>query len=139
MDGGPARLTVHDQLHAAQVTLYLADARDRPGRIQHRGRDLVDIFLLSDREDLAIGLLESGFYGAQRRGTSRTDRRGHAGKQHGLTQRQYGQSHPVSHEFSIVRINDDIPRRRMHRPCHEKTPLQAGSFRNTPPKRRGTP
>ena len=137
MNGGPTSIAVHDKLHTAEVTLHLADARDRPGRIQHAGRDLINVFLLSDREDLAIGLLEGCFYSAQRRGTARTDGRGDTGKQDGIAQRQYGESHPVGHGFSILGINDDIPGRRMHRLCHEKTPLQADAFRNTPPKRRG--
>src|SRR5438093_3564586 len=29
-----------------------------------------------------------------------------------------------------------VPERRMHRPCHQKTPVAAGPFRITPPKRR---
>src|SRR6267378_2448719 len=36
----------------------------------------------------------------------------------------------------IVSFVACIPRSRMHRPCHEKTPVAAGPFRITPPKRR---
>jgi len=50
---------------------------------------------LRDREDLAVGILEGGFYGAQCRWTARADGRRDAGDEHGIAQRQDGQSHPV--------------------------------------------
>src|ERR1044072_8472111 len=82
MDGNTAGLAVQDQLDAAEIPLDLADAGDRTGRIQNARAHLIDVFFLRDREDLAVRLLEGGFYGTQCRGTARTDGRRDAGEQH---------------------------------------------------------
>src|SRR6185503_19456876 len=66
--GRAAALTMQNQLDAAEIALDLADPRDRAGRVEHTRRDLVNVFFLSDREDDAIGMFQSGFYGAQCRG-----------------------------------------------------------------------
>ena len=95
MHGGPAAFAVQDQLHATEIALNLADPRDGPGGVEHAGGDLIDILLLGNRKDLAVGLFEGGFYGAQCRRTARANRRRHTGKQHGIAQRQDGQTHPL--------------------------------------------
>ena len=95
MHGRPAAFAVQDQLYAPQIALHLADARDRSGRIEYAGRDLVDILSLRDRKHLAVGVFEGGFNGAQCGRTARANRRRDARKQHGVAQRQDGQTHPV--------------------------------------------
>ena len=95
MDGGPAGFPVEDQLDATQIALHLTDSRNRSGGVQHAGGDLIDILFLRDRKDLAVGALEGGFYGTQCRRTARANWRRDAGKQHGVAQRQDGQTHPV--------------------------------------------
>src|SRR2546427_10064215 len=95
MYGRTAAVPMQDELHAAEIALNLADAGDRAGGVEHAGGDLIDVLFLSDGKDLAVGLLQSGFYGAQCRGTARTNRRRNAGEQHGIAQRKDGQSHPV--------------------------------------------
>ncbi len=63
VDRGTAAFAMQDQLDTAKIALDLTDARDRAGGIEHGGRYLIDVLLLGDREDLAVGLLEGGFYG----------------------------------------------------------------------------
>src|SRR3989454_7129894 len=75
MHGRTAAIPMQDQLHAAEIALHLADAGDRAGGVEHAGGDLIDVLFLSDGKDLAVGLLQSGFYGAQCRGTARANRR----------------------------------------------------------------
>ena len=84
MDRDTAAFSVQDQLDAAKIALDLIDPRDGPGGVEHAGRDLIDVVFLCDREDLAVGVLQSGFYGAQCRRTARADRRRDTGKEHGI-------------------------------------------------------
>src|SRR5712664_1989539 len=50
-----AAFPMQDQLHAAEIALNLADARDRAGGVEHAGGNLIDVFFLCDGEDLAVG------------------------------------------------------------------------------------
>ena len=81
---GAPSFALQDQLDPAQIALDLANARDRPRGVQHSRGDLIDVFLLGNSEDFAVGLLESGFYGTQCRRPARADRRRDAGKQHSI-------------------------------------------------------
>ena len=62
MDSGAASVAMHDQLHAPQIALHLADTRNCPGRVKNTRRDLIDVFFLGDREDFAVGILQDVFY-----------------------------------------------------------------------------
>ena len=95
VDCGTAGVAVEDQLNATEIALDLADPRDRAGGIEHPRGNLIDVLFLADCKDLAVGLLQGGFYGPQCRWTARANRRRNARKQHGIAQRQDGQSHPV--------------------------------------------
>src|SRR6266404_1055863 len=55
MHGDPPAFAVQDQLHTTEIALNLADPRDRAGRVQHAGCDLIDVLFLSYRKHLPVG------------------------------------------------------------------------------------
>ena len=97
VNGDAALLAVQQELHPRQPALQLPDLGDGADGVQHIRGHAFDVLPLGDGEDEPLRRRQRGLDGAQRGWTSRADRRGHAGKQHNLAQRQDGQCQTFGH------------------------------------------
>jgi len=95
MHGDPPAFAVQDQLHTTEIALNLADPRDRAGRVQHAGCDLIDVLFLSYRKHLPVGSLRAASMARNVAGRPAPIGDATPGNSTASPQRQDGQTHPV--------------------------------------------
>ena len=126
MDRGAAAIAVQDQLYAAEIALYLADARNCSGRVKNARGYLIDVFFLSDGENSALRVLQCSLDAAERRRAARAYGRRNTRK----TGRHHAAEVPeVSSDRTLVLLWG--PANAPTVPA--KTSCAAGPFHETPP------
>ena len=92
-----AALPFDQELDHPAALLDLADAGDRPDRVEHLGSHFVEVLALGDGEDQAVLALGRRLDGAQGGRATGADRHRHTGEENRFAKRQDGQGEDLGH------------------------------------------